>query len=78
MWNKNSVRICSLILILTAACHAQSFTSSLSGIKAFNLGNTPQFGRANTNLGDANFGKVTGLAPGATPRQIQMALRVSF
>ena len=46
--------------------------------EAFNLGNTPQFGRANTNLGDANFGKVTGLAPGATPRQIQMALRVSF
>ena len=46
--------------------------------EAFNISNTPQFGRANTNLGDSNFGKVTGLAPGSNPRQIQMAVRVSF
>jgi hypothetical protein len=44
----------------------------------FNLTNTPQFGRANTTLGNPDFGKVTGLAPGVNPRQIQRVLRLEF
>jgi hypothetical protein len=34
----------------------------------------PQF----NNFGNANFGKVTALAPGASPRQIQFALKLLF
>ena len=44
----------------------------------FNLTNTPQFGRANTTLGNPDFGRVTGTAPGVNPRQIQMVLRAEF
>ncbi len=46
--------------------------------EAFNLGNYVQFGRAGTTVGASDFGKVTGYAPGGGPRNIQVALRVSF
>ncbi len=44
----------------------------------FNAFNRVQFGRADTNFGGANFGRVTGTAPGNGPRTIQMALRLQF
>lgn len=44
----------------------------------YNALNRVQFGRADTNFGGNNFGRVTGTAPGNGPRTIQMALRLSF
>lgn len=44
----------------------------------YNALNRVQFGRANSTFGDANFGRVTGTAPGNGSRTIQMALRLSF
>ena len=46
--------------------------------EAFNLTNTPQYGKANTTVGNPNFGIITGSAPGATPRNIQLGFRVLF
>ncbi len=46
--------------------------------EAFNVSNYVQFGRANTTVGSNGFGTVTGYAPGAGPRNIQLALRVDF
>jgi hypothetical protein len=45
--------------------------------QAFNLTNTPQYGRANTTVGSTTFGVVTGTTY-VTPRNIQLALRLSF
>ena len=44
----------------------------------YNALNRVQFGRADTNFGTTNFGRVTGTAPGNGPRTIQMALRLVF
>ncbi|HEY3836281.1 MAG TPA: hypothetical protein VGL72_06905, partial [Bryobacteraceae bacterium] len=46
--------------------------------QAFNVTNTPQYGKANTTVGNPNFGIITSSAPGATPRNIQLAARVLF
>ena len=46
--------------------------------ESFNLTNTPQFGRASTTVGAGDFGRVSGTAPGVTPRNIQGVLRLSF
>jgi len=47
--------------------------------EAFNLPNHPVFDRPQfNNFGNANFGKITALAPGASPRQIQFALKLLF
>jgi hypothetical protein len=43
----------------------------------FNMTNTPQFGRANTTLGSADFGKVSGTT-NVGPRNIQLGLRLQF
>ncbi len=43
--------------------------------EAFSVTNTPQFGNPNTNLGDANFGFVTG-AGGS--RSLQLGLKLDF
>lgn len=45
--------------------------------EAFNISNTPQYGRANTTVGSTTFGVITGTTY-VTPRNIQMALRLSF
>jgi outer membrane receptor protein involved in Fe transport len=42
----------------------------------FNVWNHPQFGDPGTTLGDASFGKITGI--GINPREIQFGLRVEF
>ncbi len=44
----------------------------------FNLTNSVQFGRASTTVGASDFGRVTGYAPGAGPRNIQLGLRFDF
>jgi hypothetical protein len=44
--------------------------------EAFNLLNSPQFGRANSNFNNAQFGVIS--AQANTPRQIQFALKVLF
>ncbi|MDQ2899306.1 MAG: hypothetical protein M3Y07_05825 [Acidobacteriota bacterium] len=41
--------------------------------EAFNVANSVQFGRANTTVGAADFGRVTSYAPGAGPRNINSA-----
>ncbi|MEP6538440.1 MAG: TonB-dependent receptor [Bryobacteraceae bacterium] len=46
--------------------------------EAFNIANSVQFGRASTTVGASDFGRVTGYAPGAGPRNIQLALRFDF
>ncbi len=43
----------------------------------FNMTNTPQFGRANTTVGNPDFGKVSGTT-NVGPRNIQMGLRIQF
>ena len=43
----------------------------------FNITNTPQFGRANTTVGSADFGKVSGTT-NVGPRNIQLGLRIQF
>jgi Carboxypeptidase regulatory-like domain/TonB dependent receptor/TonB-dependent Receptor Plug Domain len=45
--------------------------------QAFNLTNTPQYGRANTTVGSTTFGVITGTTY-VTPRNIQLALRLLF
>lgn len=45
--------------------------------QAFNLTNTPQYGRPNTTVGSTTFGVVTGTTY-VTPRNIQLALRLTF
>ena len=45
---------------------------------AYNLANTPQYGRANTTVGSTTFGQVTGLAPGAAGRQVELGARIQF
>lgn len=44
--------------------------------EAFNLTNTPVWGTPVVNFANANFGRVLGVAN--TPRQLQMALKLSF
>ncbi len=44
----------------------------------YNAFNHVRFGRADTNITDPGFGLITGEAPGAGPRIIQMALRLQF
>lgn len=44
----------------------------------FNAFNRVQFGRANTDFGSPNFGRVTSTAPGHLPRTIQLALKMDF
>lgn len=43
----------------------------------FNVTNTPQFGRANTDISSPNFGVVTGTT-NVGPRNVQMGLRIQF
>jgi hypothetical protein len=43
----------------------------------FNFTNTPQFGRASTNIADPNFGVVTGTT-NVGPRNIQLGVRIQF
>ena len=43
----------------------------------FNLTNTPQFGRANTDISSADFGRVTGTT-NIGPRNVQLGLRLQF
>ncbi len=45
--------------------------------EAFNLTNTPQFGRANTDISSGDFGRVTGTT-NVGPRNIQLGLRIQF
>jgi hypothetical protein len=45
--------------------------------EAFNITNTPQFGRANTTLGANDFGRVTGTT-NVGPRNVQLGLRIQF
>lgn len=43
----------------------------------FNMTNTPQFGRANTDISSGDFGRVTGTT-NVGPRNIQLGLRIQF
>ena len=45
--------------------------------ETFNLTNTPQFGRANTDISSGDFGKVSGTT-NIGPRNVQLGLRVQF
>jgi outer membrane receptor protein involved in Fe transport len=45
--------------------------------EAYNLTNTPQYGRADTGLGDGGFGRVTGTT-NVGPRNIQLGARLDF
>jgi hypothetical protein len=44
--------------------------------EAFNVNNTPQFGRANTTMGSAGFGTVTDTF--GNPRNLQLGVRLDF
>lgn len=44
----------------------------------FNVFNIQNYGNPGTNYGGTGFGIISALAPGATPRQIQLSLRASF
>ncbi len=45
--------------------------------EAFNISNTPQYGRADTNITDGAFGTVTGTT-NVGPRTLQMALKIYY
>jgi len=45
--------------------------------EAFNLTNTPQYGKANTTFGAPTFGVITSTTY-TTPRNIQFSMRLSF
>ena len=45
--------------------------------EAYNLTNTPQYGRANTNRASGDYGKVTS-SFNVSPRNIQLAMRLDF
>jgi hypothetical protein len=47
-------------------------------LEAFNAFNHPVFGNPNTQLGNANFGKITALLPGTPMRQVQLGMKVRF
>jgi hypothetical protein len=47
-------------------------------VNAFNMLNHTNFGPPSSNLGSAFFGRVTSIAAGTTPRQIQLGLRFAF
>ena len=47
-------------------------------IEAFNAFNWVNLGTPNTTQTSPNFGRITALAPGMSPRVMQAALRVSF
>jgi hypothetical protein len=46
--------------------------------EAINLTNTPTFGAPAANITAANFGTITGLSSNATPRQLQLGLKLLF
>jgi hypothetical protein len=46
--------------------------------ESFNLVNTPQFGAPDTNVNDAAFGSLTNFAQTNDPRNIQLALKLTF
>jgi hypothetical protein len=52
-----------------------TFTLRIDAINALNI--TP-WGNPNTNINDVNFGRITGLQAGATPRQFTLSGRVDF
>ena len=43
-----------------------------------NLPNRPHFNQPNVNRQNANFGRITSIAQGSTPRRIQFALKLEF
>jgi hypothetical protein len=45
--------------------------------EAFNISNTPQYGRPNTTFGAPTFGVITGTTY-TSPRNIQFSMRLSF
>lgn len=45
--------------------------------EAYNITNTPQFGRANTDISSGDFGRVSGTT-NVGPRNIQLGLRIQF
>ncbi len=47
-------------------------------MSAYNFTNTPEYGRADTNVSSPTFGQITTLAPGSLPRNIEAALRFDF
>ena len=46
--------------------------------ESFNLTNTPNFGQPGATLGTSTFGVISSLRTNAQPRQLQLALRLSF
>ncbi len=46
--------------------------------ESFNLSNTPNFGQPGATLGTSTFGVITALRTNAAPRQLQLALRLTF
>jgi len=46
--------------------------------EAFNVTNTPNFGQPGSTLGTSIFGVISSLRTNAQPRQLQLALRLSF
>jgi hypothetical protein len=55
----------------------ESFKLQFPG-EFFNLFNIQNYGMPGTTYGASGFGIISSLAPGATPRQIQLSLRASF
>jgi hypothetical protein len=47
-------------------------------IEAFNLTNTPAFGRPDQAYGSSTFGQITGYASGCGPRQLQLAVKFYY
>jgi hypothetical protein len=47
-------------------------------MEAYNLTNTPSFGRPNSTYGNSNFGIISGYAPGRGPREMQLGIKFYY
>ena len=45
---------------------------------AYNISNTPDYGKADTNVSSPTFGKITRISGDSIPRNVEFALRVQF
>ena len=75
---RNLIEAPSLVNVDLAIYKAFSITESITvqfRAEAFNVSNTPAFGRPNTQVGNRNFGQIGGAG---RPRNLQFGLKVIF
>ena len=75
--NTRAERSSSSICACRSSC-ACGATRSKAFVEAFNALNRANLGMPNGTLTSSSFGRPTGLASGATPRQVELGFRFNF